>query len=178
MKIILKLVNFFKKSLPFLVFGLIIGLAVYFLKPLKKKVSLFPMEVFEGKVELSCETKVGAVIFPKPNWEDKPLGEVEAEISTGGSKIAIEIGEKTVKFLTSTSVEVGMMEPAEFTILSNDDKSLVAVLYDDSAGIAESKVIDSFILNKKSGFAVWTKSRDSFFISDNPDSQVYYLRCY
>jgi len=177
MKIELTSNKILKKLLLIFTPCLIIGLSVYFLRPLKKTVLLFPMEA-KGKIQLSCEIVVGTQLFPLPQWKDEGKNKVEASISTGGSRIAVEIGEKTIKFLTSTSVESGIIEPAEFTIVSNDDKSLVAVLYEGSAGIAKSRIANSFILDKKSGLAVWTKSRDSFITDDIPDSQTYYLQCY
>lgn len=157
-----------------------VGLSVYFLRPLKQTVFLYPFET-KGTTQLSCETVAGASLFPQMKLDkekDDKLDKLEIALHTKGSNIAIEIGDKTVKFLTSTSVEGGLMEPAVFTILSNDAKSLVATIYEDSAGITNSKIIDSFILSKDSGYAIWTKSRDIGLFSKNPDSQVYYLRCF
>lgn len=156
-----------------------VGLSVYFLKPLKQTVFLYPFET-KGTTQLSCETVAGASLFPQMKLDkekDGKLDKLEIALHTKGSNIAIEIGDKTIKFLTSTSVEGGLMEPAVFTILSNDTKSLVATIYEDSVGITNSKIIDSFILNKESGYAIWTKSKDISFFSKNPDTQVYYLRC-
>jgi hypothetical protein len=133
------------------------------------------MEV-ESKTQLSCKTVVGATLFPLPNWEKKPLEKVEAEISTGGTGLAIEIGQETVKLLTSTSVELGMMEPLELRIVQNSKDTIVSLAYEEA--LLGNGIVHSFILSKKTGFAVWTKSRSAFASVENPDAQAYYFECY
>lgn len=165
-----------KHFFPIISIALLVGIPIYFLRPLKKTVSLFPTAT-AGKTQLTCETTIGAALFPQPNWGKKPSEKVEASLSTGGSKIAIEMKEKTLNFLTSASVGVGVMEPYQLTILNDDNESLVALAYEKASGLSPHAV-DSFILNKKSGFAVWAKSQSSIFSVDNPDGQVYYLHCY
>lgn len=168
--------SFKKIRYPFLLLIAFVlgGSLVYVFVPKKKVVSLFPYET-TNTYSLSCSTELGAVMFPQVNYEENALEKVEAEIVTEGSNIALEVDGDTLKFMTATSVEVGQMDPAEFAIFRNDEEVLVALHYEKAAGTRS--ISDTFVLNKKTGFGVWTKSSTSFFGNDMPDGQVYYLRC-
>jgi hypothetical protein len=164
-----------KRIILFLFIVLLIGLPVYFFRPLKKTVSLFPTEI-ESKTQLSCRIVAGTALFPLPNLENKPLERIKAEIYTGGSGISIVIGQKTLKLLTSTSVEHGMMEPLELKIVQNNEDSIISLAYEEA--LLGNGIVHSFILSKKTGFAVWTKSNSAFLYVKNPDAFVSYLQCY
>jgi hypothetical protein len=168
------LLKILKGFILLLIISILIGLPVYFLKPLKKTVSLYPSEI-QNMTQLSCKTVAGATLFPLPNLEHNSLERVSAEIFTGGSGISIKINQKTLKLLTSTSVELGMMEPFEMTILQNNEDSIISMAYEEPP--LGGGIVHSFILSKKTGFAVWTKSRSSFLYVKNPDGFVSYLQC-
>lgn len=152
------------------------GAAVYFFAPAKKVDFLLPVSGLSGE-SYGCETRLGAVLFPTFKSEKTDFEKVEAELVTGGSKIALEVEGDILNFLTSTSVEVGIIEPMEMTIFQNDQDYLVAVAYDPSATVFGTADVNIVMLNKNNGFATWSKSRTKSFVSDNPDSQVYYLTC-
>lgn len=158
-----------------LVTAVITGTLVYIFKPSKNTIQTIKWNV-KKSTQLSCSTKLGATFFPNPNFEKEELESVEGSLfSIDKTKAAIEIGDKTMKFLTATSVEAGMTEPATFLILRNDEKNLVAV--DPETDIAINPGINTFVLNKESGLAVWTKSKPAFLTTPLPDSQIYYMEC-
>jgi hypothetical protein len=152
---------------------IVVGLLAYYFSPRKKSFQFFPMQT--QNTQLSCETKAGITLFPRQNYDNKNMETIDAEISGKGSKLAIGIGDTTLKLLTDTSVGIGTIEPAEMTIVRKTIDSVEAVYFGE--GLIDAGV-DSFILNRKSGFAVWTKSKPSFFGNNAPDTQAYYLQCY
>lgn len=150
------------------------GLA-YFLKPNKATVFSYKINVGENS-QLSCSAIMGATLFPNPNWEEREAESIEGTLFTKDeTKVAIDIGEDTIKFLSATSVEVGISQPAEFLIIRNDEKSLVAVYPENDVAIDPG--INTFVLNKESGLATWTKSKPAFLTTPLPDTQVYYMEC-
>jgi len=151
----------------------VVGVSVYLFAPKKKSFQLFPTET--QSMQLACETKAGVTLFPRQNYDKKTLETVDSEISGEGSKLAIEIGDKTLKLLTDTSVGIGVAEPAEMVIVRQNSDSVEAVYAEN--GLIDAG-IDTFVLNRKSGFAVWTKSKPSFFGNNAPDAQAYYLECH
>ena len=113
----------------------------------------------------------------KPEPELTQLYEIkrlEATSDVGTDKLAIEIEGKTLKFMTQTSVESGQATAAAFQIIRNDKDVLAAVDY-QSGALGSS--FSSFLLNKKTGYAVWTKSRPSFLVDGQADTQAHYLQC-
>lgn len=163
----------FKYFLVITALMVLTGLLVNLFAPKKKSFQLFPTETQSS--QLACETKAGMTLFPRQNYDNKIFETVDAEISGSGSKLAIEIGDKSLKLLTDTSVGVGIAEPAEMVIVRQNDDSVEAV--DIESGLIDPG-IETFILNRKSGFAVWTKSKPSFIGNNNPDTQAYYLECH
>lgn len=120
--------------------------------------------------QLACEALLSTSI-----WEDpEQNGQITAENQTGTDKLAIRIKENAITFITRASVEAGIPEAAEFTIVSNEEDFLVAI-YLDKGAISPS--LNSLVLNKKNGFAVWTKSRPQYLLSQTPDVQSSYLVC-
>lgn len=154
------------------------GAAVYVFGPAKKTDVLYSIGSLGGN-SYACDTNLGTTLFPVIELGDEVLDPVklEAEAFEGGSSIALEVNDDTVSFLTATSVEVGLLEPMVMSILRNDDDVLAAVKYFPSAGIQGSAEINTLIVNKKTGYAVWSKMRDQALFSDHPDAQVYYLSC-
>lgn len=158
----------------FIVASLLTGTGVYLLKPAKSSISIFPWDLKNGK-QFSCSTKMGTTLFPKQNLKKDVLETIDGALFTNDkTKMAIEIDGKVLKMLTATSVEVGINKPAEFSIVKENEDELVAV-YLESDNLFSG--VDTFILHKKSGAAVWTKSSTSSLISKLPDAQAYYMEC-
>jgi hypothetical protein len=113
----------------------------------------------------------------KPETELKQLYDtkrLEAASNTGTDMLAVEVDGKTLKFITRASVEAGQASAAAFQIIRNDKDVLAAV--DHQSGVLGLS-LSSFLLNKKNGYAVWTKSRPSFLVDEQPDTQTHYLQC-
>lgn len=167
--------NTLKKVIPYLLLMFLSGALVYFFIPAKATITTFKWNV-QKTTQLSCSVKMGTTLFPDLNWKGKNFETVKGKLFTkDGTKIAIEIGEKTIKFLTATSVEVGVTEPAELVILRSDEKTLVAI--DPEVDIAIDPGVNTFVLNKESGLAVWTKAKPAFLSFPLPQAQAYFLEC-
>lgn len=151
----------------------IIGLLAYVSKPLKTTAYIYPVSV-ENQTQLSCTEKLGSTFFPSSDLNSNQHGRIDAEISKGGMKLAIEINGQILRLLTTTAVESGMQDAADFTILRNNKRQLVAVYYPTEYPDAG---INSFVLNKSNGYAVWSKLKPSLLYVEQPDSQMYYLEC-
>ncbi|MBU1000477.1 hypothetical protein KKE78_03735 [Patescibacteria group bacterium] len=155
--------------------SLIVAGLVYIFKPTKVALQIFPWDL-KDRTSFSCSTKMGAVFFPKPNYEKNTMETVDGELLTNDkTKMAIEIDGKELKMITATAVEAGMTEPARLNIVRENDSELVAV--DLETDISIDQGIGTFILNKKSGTAVWTKSKPAFFTTTLPETQAYYMEC-
>jgi hypothetical protein len=113
----------------------------------------------------------------KPDSEIDELIErrqLSAVAATGTDTLAIEIDGKNVKFITRASVEMGQASPSTFTITRNNESVLIAFAVDETLlGVT----IDSLLLNRENGLAVWTKSRSASIMGDQPMTQSLYLRC-
>lgn len=167
-----------KKIMPhikwFLLTLLLCGL-VYYLKPIKTQYTTdFPYimdDLIKGQTNLGCESLVFTEMSSSKNSSYEKDG-VKGEVLKGTDKIAIKIEDKTIKFLTRASLELGTAEGRPFNIIKNDEKELIALDIDDNEGI-----VNTFLLQKKSGLGIWTKGRLKPFLRDYPDTQSFYLIC-
>jgi hypothetical protein len=98
---------------------------------------------------------------------------IEGELADDRNKLALQVDGQNLKFITQAAVGTGVAEPSQFTITRNDESVLVAVVSDGPPGYA----VDSFVLNKKNGLAVWTQSSPTLIISKIPYTQTVYLVC-
>jgi len=118
---------------------------------------------------MACQALLTTSILPNPQTKG-----LETETGVGTDKLAIEIHGSVLRFMTQASVGAGQATAAEFQILHNDNEVLVAVNYQRGA---LGSNLNSLLVNKKNGLAVWTKSRPSFLVDEEPDTQTHYLRC-
>ena len=118
---------------------------------------------------MTCQALLTTSILPNPQTK-----QLETKTGVGTDKLAIEIHGSVLRFMTQASVEAGMATAAEFQILRNDNEVLVAVNYQRGA---LGSNLNSLLVNKMNGLAVWTKSRPSFLVDEEPDTQAHYLRC-
>lgn len=138
-------------------------------------IQTYPWDL-KSQTQFGCSTKMGTTLFPRMNYKDHTFETVDGALFTNDkTKMAIQIEGKTLKMITATSVEAGMTDPAELVIIKENDKELIAV--DLETDIAIDQGVGTFVLNKKSGLAVWTKSKPSFFTSELPEAQAYYMEC-
>ena len=99
---------------------------------------------------------------------------LEAKSTAGTGKIAVQIKEQVLRFITTASLDAGETSAAEFQILKNTPEWLYAVALHEGLN---GDTLSSFVLNKELGLAIWTKSRPMFFMVAQPDTQSHYLRC-
>ena len=96
---------------------------------------------------------------------------IEATVGKGTNKVSLQIkDEKTLSFLSGASFDAGVVAGVDFSIVKNDDKELVAAMWDGSS-------MNNVVLNKKNGLAIWSKSRSEFLGYDAPFTDLSYLIC-
>lgn len=118
---------------------------------------------------LSCNAVMYAGI-----WGE--LDGIEGQIEEAKDILAIKIkDDETMLLITKASVEVGIAEPAEFQIVKNDKEVLLAVEYHESA--LGSPSLGTFILNKETGLAIWTRNEPTYMLLGKPVTQSHYLIC-
>lgn len=160
-----------------LLFGVVAAFSAgitYYLAPRKITAEVYSLKVSDTQ-KYGCTMKMGATMFGRANYDQKSIENIDGSIFTkDDTKVGMTISDKILKFNTSASVGVGDVEGAEFIILKNDDSQLIAILYDES-GLEPG--INTVVLNKTNGLAVWTKAKPSFVTIPLPEAQVYYLEC-
>ena len=96
---------------------------------------------------------------------------IEATIGKGTNKVSLQIkDEETLSFLSGASFNTGDVGGVDFSIVKNDDKELVAAMWN---GVSMNTVV----LNKENGLAIWSKSRSDFPAYDAPSADLSYLIC-
>jgi len=89
----------------------------------------------------------------------------------GTNKVSLQIkDEKTLSFLSGASFNAGDVGGVDFSIVKNDDKELVAAMWNGTS-------MNTVVLNKKNGLAIWSKSRSDFPTYDAPSADLSYLIC-
>jgi hypothetical protein len=98
-----------------------------------------------------------------------------AELNKGTDKISIEIEGNALYFLTGASFKAGQVRPAPCRIMHNTDEQVLAICPTSSTF---GFTVDTITINRKTGFAVWTKTRSNdLFSGENPSAQTFYLIC-
>lgn len=100
---------------------------------------------------------------------------ISAQLKRGTDEISIEIEGNTLYFLTGASFKLGDARPAEYQVIYNAKDQVLAIFPQKTPlGIT----VDVFALNKKTGLAVWTKTRSYDVPSGGtPSGQSFYLIC-
>lgn len=122
--------------------------------------------------ELACEAIIGTSIEQQP--EDVAAQKLTTKVQKATDKLAIKVKERTLTFITVASVQAGQAEGAEFIIVKDASDYLMAVHVAEGALVTS---LNSFLLNRKNGLAVWTKSRPSFLTIKTPETHSFYLVC-
>lgn len=118
-----------------------------------------------------CEAIVSAGLYAN-TIQNKGIS---GELSKGTDKISVRIKGNILHFLSGASFETGEANAAQFQIIHNSDEQVSGILTQKTAfGLT----VDIFTLNKKTGMAVWTKTRSSDLLAGgNPSAQSLYLKC-
>lgn len=165
------------KSIVFsLFFSSFLALTVYYLKPLKTQI-FYPYTFQHYGSDYACEGLVVTSTSTDDGKIDPSKKGIYAEISTSSKqldKLAISIKDNELEFTTSADVETGSTKGRPLNIIENSDNYLVAADR-DTTGLA--KPYGVFIMNKKTGMALWNQSLMRGFPSDDPLSDVEYFVC-
>jgi len=121
--------------------------------------------------ELSCETIADSSVYQlDPNKE----GEISFKLTKGTDKLALTIGDKYISLITAAAVGQGFSESEKWPVLQNDEEHLIAGNFKQTAF---GSLLYSFALNKKTGFAVWTKVEPNFLYVPAAGGFIQYLAC-
>jgi len=123
--------------------------------------------------KLFCSAVLGSSLQTESREQAKDAG-IKGTLFDATDRIAIEVVDDKLHFLTRAMFEAGdVKDESPFSVLVNDEAQLVAMDYDVDRGV----FINVFSLNRKTGIAVWSKSRSIDFLTRNPDIQSYVLSC-
>lgn len=138
------------------------------------KATIPSLPIVPLRSSLSCEALLDSFVGPEKDWvEVGPGDQIKAETKKGTDKFAVEIKENAVSILSRVNFEAGFLEAPNYTILQNDAGSLVAYWVNNSPASLET-----FILNKRTGLAIWTKAKPlDMFGRDIPEARSLYFAC-
>lgn len=153
-----------------LVIFLIGGVGGYYIKPSKTEFYYPPSSYSDARLTtgLNCKSIVSNLLIVK-NGKNKTI---ESEIIKGTDKIAVKLKNNKLHFLSFAAVGAGMTEEDELTIIQNNSKYLTAYGEFNYGGM------DSFVLNRETGKAIWSKSQPNYILANDVENQTFLLDCY
>lgn len=96
---------------------------------------------------------------------------IEATVGKGINKASLQIkDQQTLLFLSGASLNTGGEGGVDFSIIKNDDNELIATMWNDSS-------LNSIVVNKINGLAIWSKIRSDFPGYHAPVANLSYLIC-
>jgi hypothetical protein len=103
---------------------------------------------------------------------DRSLADgIEGKVTPGKNGVFLSItNDSTLTFLSDAAAKSGETDGAKFKIISDDRAELVAYFFD---GVC----LSSFVLNRDTGLAIWSKIRSTFPVYDAPTESSSYLVC-
>ena len=118
---------------------------------------------------LTCQSLIDSDISGSG---DKSLTNgIEGKVTRGGNMAAVSWNDSsTLTFLSGAAFEAGVAQGVAFSIVSNSKDELVAYFFDGSS-------INTFVLNKRNGLALWSKIRSTFPVYDAPTGATSYMQC-
>lgn len=121
--------------------------------------------------QLSCETVADASFYTEGPMKE---GEITFKLSKGTDKLAIKIGGEFISIISAASVGQGESESEKWPLLKNDDEHLIAGSFQEGPF---GSSLYSFVLNKKTGFAVWSRAEPNFLYVPSAGGFFQYLTC-
>jgi hypothetical protein len=135
----------------------------------KYKISFPFTQSVASNSTFACEALIDSSVIGSP--VEYLTNGIEATIGKGTNKVSLQIkDEKTLSFLSGASFNAGVVGGVDFSIVKNDDKELVAAMWNGTS-------MNTLVLNKKNGLAIWSKSRSDFLNYNAPSSNLSYLIC-
>ena len=121
------------------------------------------------RTSLTCQSLVDSDVSGSG---DKSLTNgIEGKVTRGGNKAAVSWNDSsTLTFLSGAAFEAGVPQGVAFSIVSNSNEELVAHYFDGNS-------INTFVLNKRNGLAIWSKIRSTFPVYDAPTGAMSYMQC-
>lgn len=149
---------------------LIGGIGGYYIKPSKIEFYYPPSSYSNARLTtgINCESIVSNLLIVKSEKNKT----IESEIIKGTDKISVKLKNNKLKFLTSAAVGSGVTEGDEMTIIQNNNKYLTAYGEFTYGGM------DSFVLNKETGKAIWSKSQPNYILANDVENQTFLLDCH
>jgi len=96
---------------------------------------------------------------------------LEGRVSAGVNSVSIEIEDsRTLAFLSQAAFSAGTARGSSFEIVQDTQDQLVASFFNGSS-------VNTFVLNKSNGLAIWSKVRATFPVYGAPTGSQTYLIC-
>lgn len=129
-------------------------------------------------VPIGTKTQVSCRAITSVNINQLRAGVIDREkltasIDSGTDRLSIRIAPDHLIFLSSASFGSGSVEGAKFPLIENTVDYLKA-FESRHFGVA---LLESFVLNKHTGLAIWTKVQAKGLVAEVPESQTIYLAC-
>jgi hypothetical protein len=126
-------------------------------------------QTIQGKPSLSCRSLMETDLTG--SYDRSLTNGLEGKVTLGENKISVLFRDvTTLLFLSEAAFQAGTAVGDEFTIVKDSDSGLVAYLFNGTS-------MNSFVLNRKNGLAIWSKTRSTFPVYDAPTGGVSYLSC-
>jgi hypothetical protein len=109
--------------------------------------------------------------------KETQLKQIVASIDKGTDSVAISIEGDRLKFNTAASLKSGMTDPDYYSIVRNDNKLIAVDIGSHIPGGKIPEVVDVFILDKKTGFAIWTRNSTDRIFTSLPYAFIEYFIC-
>ena len=128
-----------------------------------------PVQPVADKTTLTCMALMEADLTGSP---DTSLTKgIEGKITSGQNGVTVTIGnDGTVRFASDAAAQVDATTASTFTVVANNKSQLVASLFDGQS-------MNSLVINKASGLAIWSKTRSTFPLYDAPTASASYMVC-
>jgi len=138
-----------------------------------------------AKEEISCRaiarTYIGQGNVLASNGEvrlpDESANRLTGRVEEGTDVLSIRIERDHLVFLTKAAFEGGLAQGSRFPLIENNSDYLKAS-ESSKSGVA---TMESFVLNKRNGLAIWVRVRPSGYFGQvvpaAPDSDTMYFRC-
>jgi len=135
----------------------------------KYKISFPIIQSVVSNSTFACEALIDSSVTGSP--VEYLINGIEATSGKGTNKFSLQIkDEKTLSFLSGASFDAGVVGGVDFSIVKNDDKELVAAMWNGTS-------MNTVVLNKKNGLAIWSKSRSDFLTYEAPSADLSYSIC-
>ncbi len=133
---------------------------------------IFKSETIPNKY--CCETSVGTDLDAAVQYVGGIKYDVRGKVFKATDKLSIEFKDDKLYCLTKASFEAGdSRDENPFNIIYNDEHKVLAIDEIDA-----NLIVNVFTLNKDTGIGNWAKIRADGFLTGNPDSQSYCLKCW